>query len=122
MIGIVMDTWKLVADPSNYIVRWLIAYSSLLCAGGGVLIADYFVIRRTRLDLAGLYRKAGPYWYAGGVNPIALVALVAGILPCAPGFLATVKVVDSGPFWTDLYNYAWFVSFGLSFIVYTAGM
>ncbi|MCI0455393.1 MAG: NCS1 family nucleobase:cation symporter-1, partial [Gemmataceae bacterium] len=87
LIGILIQPWKLVADPSGYIFVWLIAYSALLGAIGGILIADYFLIRRTRLDLPGLYRKAGPYWYGGGFNPRALIALAAGIVPCVPGFL-----------------------------------
>ena len=55
-----MQPWKLVADPTGYIFRWLIAYSALLGAVGGVLIADYFVIRRTRLDLAGPLQERRP--------------------------------------------------------------
>jgi NCS1 family nucleobase:cation symporter-1 len=122
VIGVLIQPWKLVADPSGYIFTWLIGYSSLLGAVGGVLIADYFVIRKTRLDLAGLYRADGPYWYAGGFNPVALVALAAGIAPCVPGFLTTIKVADFGRVWTDLYSYAWFISFGVAFVVYAVGM
>jgi len=115
-----MQPWKLVADPSGYIFKWLIAYSALLGAVGGVLIADYFLVRHTRLDLAGLYREGGPYWYRGGFHVPALVALAAGVAPCLPGFLATVADVKVSAAWTELYNYAWFVSFGLSFVVYAA--
>jgi len=125
LIGIVMQPWKLVNDPTGYFTRWLIAYSGLLGAVGGVLIADYFVIRRKRLDLAGLYQQDGPYWYAGGFNPIALVALVLGIAPCVPGFLAAVSErwqATIPPFWTNLYHYAWFISFGVSFVVYVVLM
>src|SRR5262245_60120451 len=68
VIGIRMMPWKLYNDPNGYIFRWLIAYSALLGAVGGILIVDYFLIRRTRLDLAGLYRESGPYWYEGGFN------------------------------------------------------
>jgi NCS1 family nucleobase:cation symporter-1 len=121
IIGVVMQPWRLVADPTGYIFTWLIAYSALLGAVGGVLIADYFVIRRTRLDLPGLYEKDGPYWYAGGFNPLALIALVLGIIPCIPGFLATVApgyVPSISPLWTKLYHYAWFISFGISLVVY----
>jgi NCS1 family nucleobase:cation symporter-1 len=120
LIGILIQPWKLVADPTGYIFTWLIAYSSLLGAVGGVLIADYFLLRRTRLDLAGLYRKEGPYWYNGGFNPRALVALAAGIAPCVPGFLATVAGVPVAAVWTQLYHYAWFISFAVSFVVYAA--
>ncbi len=125
LIGIAMQPWKLVADPNHYFEQWLIAYSSLLGAVGGVLIADYFVIRHKQLDLPGLYRKDGPYWYTGGFNPRALVALVLGIAPCVPGFLATVstKWQEAIPaIWVDLYHYAWFISFGVSFIVYVVLM
>lgn len=122
LIGILIQPWRLYNDPSGYIFTWLIGYSSLLGAIGGVLIADYFVIRKTRLDLPGLYRADGPYWYLGGVNPIAIVALVAGIAPCVPGFLHTIKAAEFGAFWNQLYSYAWFVSFGAAFAVYGAGM
>jgi NCS1 family nucleobase:cation symporter-1 len=120
LVGIVMQPWKLVADPSGYIFKWLIAYSALLGAVGGVLIADYFLLRHTRLDLPGLYREGGPYWYRWGFHVPALVALAAGVAPCLPGFLATVAEVKVPAAWTELYNYAWFVSFGLSFAVYAA--
>jgi NCS1 family nucleobase:cation symporter-1 len=120
VIGILIQPWKLVADPSGYIFTWLIAYSALLGAVGGVLITDYFLIRRTRLDLPGLYVKEGPYWYFGGFNPAALVALAAGIAPCVPGFLATVASVEVPGVWTEIYHYAWFVSFGVSFAIYAA--
>lgn len=129
LIGIVMMPWKLVADPEGYIFTWLIAYSALLGAVGGILIADYFLIRKTKLDLAGLYRPNGPYWYIAGFNLIAIIALAAGIAPCAPGFLATVapawleKIhhltgLEFPPIWTEIYHYAWFISFAISFLVY----
>jgi NCS1 family nucleobase:cation symporter-1 len=122
IIGILIQPWKLIADPSGYIFKWLVAYSALLGAVGGVLIADYYLIRRTRLDLAGLYRKDGPYWYTGGFNPAGMIALIAGIAPCVPGFLATVEVVEVPVVWKEMYSYAWFISFGVSFVVYAVLM
>ena len=113
-----MQPWKLVADPSGYIFKWLIAYSALLGSVGGILICDYFVIRRTRLNLPGLYTARGPYWYSGGFNAAAIIALLLGILPCAPGFIGTITKIEVPHFWMDLYNYAWFISFAVSFITY----
>ena len=93
VIGILIQPWRLLANADVYINKWLVGYSLLLGSIGGVLIADYIVLRRTRLDLAGLYRKDGPYWYVSGVNPLALAALLVGISLCVPGFLATIGVV-----------------------------
>lgn len=122
VIGILIRPWRLVEDPSEYIFKWLVAYSGLLGAVGGVLIADYFVIRKTRLNLPGLYERTGPYWYMGGFNPRAIIALAAGIAPCVPGFIGTVTRVKVAPFWKDMYHYAWFISFAVAFVAYLALM
>lgn len=118
VIGILIMPWKLVADPTGYIFTWLVGYSALLGSIGGVLIADYFVLRKKQLDLPGLYEKQGPYWYSGGWNTRAFIALTLGILPNLPGFLGTVKWASVSDFWMKLYSYAWFVSFGIAFAVY----
>jgi NCS1 family nucleobase:cation symporter-1 len=118
VVGVLIQPWRLVEDPSGYIFKWLVAYSALLGAVGGVLIADYFLLRRARLDLRGLYDRAGPYWYAGGFHAAGLAALGAGVAPCLPGFLATVGLIEVAPVWTELYHYAWFLSFGIAFLAY----
>src|SRR5437016_6585007 len=84
-IGLVIQPWRLLESAEIYIFQWLVGYSLLLGACGGVLIADYWVLRRGRLDLAGLYRREGPYWYWNGFNVVGLVALLLGIAPCLPG-------------------------------------
>jgi NCS1 family nucleobase:cation symporter-1 len=122
LIGILIQPWRLLANADVYIGKWLIGYSLLLGACGGVLIADYWIVRRGQLDLAGLYRREGPYWYWAGWNPLAFVALVAGIAPCLPGFAAAVGLVEVHWIWLQLYDYAWFVSFGVSFVTYVALM
>ena len=96
IIGILMMPWKLVADPTGYIFTWLIGYSALLGPIGGILICDYFLIRRTQLNARDLFRREGEYAYTGGFNLIALLALVLGIAPSVPGFLGTIKALDAG--------------------------
>jgi len=118
IIGILIRPWELIADPSGYIFKWLVAYSALLGSVGGILIADYFVIRRMRLELPALYQRDGEYWYKGGFNVSALVALTAGIAPCVPGFLGTIGMTSPSAVWIEMYHYAWFISFGVSFLVY----
>jgi NCS1 family nucleobase:cation symporter-1 len=120
IIGILMMPWKLVADPSGYIFTWLIGYSALLGPIGGILICDYFVIRRTEFVLAELYLTKGAYRYWGGFNPAALMALGVAVLPNVPGFLGTIGALELGPesVWMSLYSYAWFIGFAVAFIVY----
>jgi NCS1 family nucleobase:cation symporter-1 len=123
VIGILMMPWKLIADPEGYIFRWLIAYSALLGAVGGILICDYFALRRTRLALRELYDPAGRYAYVNGVNWPAVAALVIAVMPCAPGFLHAVGLVSHvPPVWDRLYTYAWFLTFAIAFVVYGALM
>ncbi len=135
LIGILIQPWRLLENAAVYIDKWLVGYSLLLGAVGGVLIADYIVIRRTQLEQAGLYKKDGPYWYSGGFNPAALVALVLGIAFTIPGFLVHLGFLavrgDAGAppelpaipaLFAHVYNYAWFASFGVAFVVYTVLM
>lgn len=125
IIGILIFPWKLVADPSGYIFTWLVGYSSLLGPVGGILIADYYFIRRQQLHVADLYQLKGAYHYSGGFNRFAIWALLVGIAPNIPGFLITVGLISSQtvPAWiAQLYSYAWFVGFFVSGICYTALM
>ncbi len=121
IIGILMMPWKLLADPSGYIFTWLVGYSALLGPIGGILIADYFVWRRCRLNLFALYHEEGEYRFTNGFSIAALLALTVAVLPNLPGFLATIKVVPKenvAPLFISLYNYAWFVGFFVAFVVY----
>ena len=121
IIGLLIFPWKLVADPNGYIFTWLIAYSSLLGPVGGIMIADYYFIRKQQLNVDELYSHNGRYRFSNGFNRTAIFALLCGVLPNVPGFLLQVKVISSTAFpeWiSHLYNYAWFVGFLLSGFVY----
>jgi len=121
IIGIVIFPWKLIADPSGYIFTWLVGYSSLLGPIGGIMIADYYFIRRQQLNTKDLYQYDGEYRFTNGFNYKAIIALLLGILPNVPGFLTTIKVIsaDAVPTWVSgLYNYAWFVGFFISGLSY----
>ena len=117
IIGILIFPWKLLADPHGYIFLWLIAYSALLGALAGIMICDYYIIRKTQLDLAQLFKVDGIY---KGWNPKAWIAFVVSLLPVLPGFFGTVQLIEMSPdsFWMNIYSYAWFVTFFLSFGLY----
>ena len=119
-IGMLILPWKLVADPTGFIFKWLVGYSALLGPIAGIMIADYFLVRRRELNVADLYRVDGVYprWSAP-----ALLALVLGILPHLPGFLAQIGALSAASvpaFFLSLYNYSWFSGFALSFFIYLA--
>jgi len=122
VLGIVMMPWKLYSDAAAYIFTWLLGYSSLMGALGGILIADYWIVRKQELAVGDLFRLRGRYTYASGINPRAVAALVISIAPVVPGFIRAVTTpggtVSNPNFFDRLYSYAWFVTFALSFIIY----
>ena len=126
VIGILMMPWKLYSDAGAYIFTWLIGYSSLMGALGGILIADYWVVRKQQLDLRDLFELKGRYTYTNGTNWKAVAALVLSILPVVPGFIRAATtpggIVADPNLFDHLYTYAWFVTFFLSFVLYLAVM
>ena len=122
VIGVLLMPWKLYSDAGAYIFTWLIGYSGLMGAIGGILIADYWVLRRQQLSLPDLFSRDGRYSFTAGYNPRALLALGLAVAPVLPGFLraATVpggQVADPGLL-DHLYTFAWFVTFALGFALH----
>ena len=110
IVGILMQPWRLLADASGYIYTWLLGYSGGLGSIAGVLIADYWVVHGKRLRLEDLYLPDGAYHYRGGWN---LKAAAATLVGCALAWGGLVV-----PALKPLYDYAWFVGFGVAFAVY----
>ncbi|RXH56457.1 NCS1 family nucleobase:cation symporter-1 [Granulicella sibirica] len=109
-LGLAMMPWKLMATFGSYIFGWLVGYSGLLGPVAGIMVADYFLIRGTKLNVVSLYHRGGEYEYSKGINPRAIVALVVGVVIALIGL-----VVPSVRF---LYDYAWFAGFFLSAAMY----
>jgi NCS1 family nucleobase:cation symporter-1 len=108
--GILMMPWRLLADPSGYIFSWLLGYSGGLGSIAGVLIADYWLIRKKELVLPDLYTEHGEYRYQGGWNWRAVVATLVG---CAAAWIGLIV-----PSLHGMYDYAWFVGFIAAFVLY----
>ena len=104
-----MQPWKLMATPEKYF-GWLTAYAGLLGPVAGIMVADYFFIRHTRLDVNSLYHSDGIYHYSKGINPRAILALAVGVFAAVMGlWIPALRL---------LYDYSWFVGFfvaGLSY-------
>ncbi|CUI07641.1 NCS1 family nucleobase:cation symporter-1 [Massilia antarctica] len=120
-IALVMMPWKILESTEGYIFTWLIGYSALLGPIAGILIIDYYFIRKTELNVAHLYRDDGIYSYGNGWNVAAIVAFVVGVVPNIPGFLNAAfpaSFPDVGALFKTLYTYAWFVGIAISALVY----
>jgi NCS1 family nucleobase:cation symporter-1 len=109
LVGIAIMPWKLL-DPHVYIFDWLGGYSTFLGPIAGILIADYWVKRKTQLVVDDLYRVEGRYTYSKGFNPVALIALAAGAAVALSGLLIPVL--------RPLFDYGWFIGFGVAFGLY----
>ena len=106
VIGLLIMPWKLLASADVYIFNWLIGYSALLGPIAGIMIVDYWILRRRTLHVMDLYQPHGRY---AGVNKIALIALALGVAPNVLGFLKSVKMRHGPPDLFDaIYPYAWF--------------
>ena len=121
VLGVAIMPWKLIESSGGYIFTWLIGYGALLGPVLGIMMADYWVVRRTHIDVGELYRADGVYAYRGGWNPAALAAMAVAVLPNMPGFLAIAFPSAFGgvpAFFKTIYNYAWFTGVVLAVLVY----
>jgi NCS1 family nucleobase:cation symporter-1 len=115
VVATLMMPWKLLADSDRYINGWLLGYSGGLGSIAGVLIADYWIVRKKELRLADLYRRDGAYAYASyGTNWAAIGATAAGCSVAWVGLLV--------PSLRVLYDAAWFTGTCTSALVYLAAM
>jgi nucleobase:cation symporter-1, NCS1 family len=115
VVGVVVfQPWKLLANYSNYIFGWLLGYSGFLGPIAGVMICDYFVVRKKIILVEDLYQRRGFYEFSGGINWRAMAALASGAGVAFIGLIVPALRV--------LYDYAWFVGFAASFVVYWAIM
>ena len=98
VIGILMQPWRLLADPSGYIFSWLVGYSGGLASIAGVLIIDYWLVRRKRLNLGDLYRLRGDYAYERLKNkPMRVAVIVVFVLIGAVFLIAYQRLSGNAP-------------------------
>ena len=114
VFGIIIMPWKLLSDYSAYIFGWLVGYSGFLGPIAGILICDYFLVKKKKLKVVDLYKRNGEYEFTNGFNLKAIYSLMAGIFVALIGLLV--------PSLRFLYDYSWFVGFAVSFIVYLVFM
>ncbi len=118
-IGLLIFPWKLLQSAGTYIFAWLVGYSALLGPIAGIMIADYYIVRRQKLTVGDMFRYDGRYRGAAGWNLKGIAALIAGVAPNLPGFLHSVNLVNHvAPIFDTIFTGAWFVGFFVSGAVY----
>jgi NCS1 family nucleobase:cation symporter-1 len=113
-MGIALMPWKLLSSYRTFIFGWLGGYAAFLGPVAGVMICDYFVIRRRVLVVDDLYLHGGIYEYSRGFNWRAVAALALGAATALVGLVVPALRI--------LYDYSWFVGFTVSFVAYYALM
>jgi len=113
-MGIALMPWKLLSDYGTFIFGWLGGYAAFLGPVAGIMICDYFVIRKRVLAVDDLYLRGGAYEYSRGFNWLAVIALGFGAGAALVGLVV--------PSMRLLYSYSWFVGFAVSFAAYYAMM
>ena len=117
VIGLLFMPWKLLATSGGYLFTWLGGYGTLLGAIAGILLVDYYLVRKTELNIDDLYRRGGEYEYSGGWNIQALIAFALGVLPCLPGYLAVSGIIlkeSVPPLLLSLFDFGWFFSLAVA--------
>ncbi|KAI5777267.1 permease for cytosine/purines, uracil, thiamine, allantoin-domain-containing protein [Geopyxis carbonaria] len=120
-VGLAMCPWRLLSSSNNFTL-YLSSYSVFLSSIAGVMISDYYIVRRGYLEIRALYsaRPQDPYFFALGVHWRAYAAYIAGILINVVGFVGAIKqdpnAVPIGA--TYIYNVNFFAGFLVSAGVY----
>ncbi len=121
LIGLGFMPWKLLASSGAYLFTWLGGYGTLLGALAGILLVDYYLIRKAELKVDELYRVDGRYGYGKGWNGRAVIAFVIGVLPCLPGYLTVSGLLAPGTVpvgLVALFDFGWFFSLAVAGLVY----
>ncbi len=125
ILGAAIMPWKLLESTQGYIFVWLTGYGALLGPIAGIMIADYWLVRNTRLDLDGLYQAEGAYSYRRGWNPAALIAFAVPVVINLPGFLhsAFPQTFAATPLlFVRIYDWAWFIGVIAALLIYAGLM
>jgi len=116
--------WKLLSSSEEYVFTWLIGYSALLGPIAGILIGDYYLLKKRKLEIIELYCDVYPLFTYRAINWIAMFSLVIGIAPNMPGFIRSLQLNDHREknFFDQIYLYAWFIGLFLAGFVYVVAM
>ncbi|KAJ6830237.1 putative purine-uracil permease NCS1 [Iris pallida] len=87
LLGAALQPWRLLASSESFVYTWLLGCSALVGPAGGIVLADYYLVKGMELDVGALYSEAprGRYYYRKGFNAAAMAALLVGSCLWSPG-------------------------------------
>jgi len=114
---VVSTPWNIIRNAAR-LLAFLSGYSCLMGPLAGVMVCDYYIIKKKKLNVHELYRDHGIYHYSGGWNWRAYAAFFIGFGPLAPGFAKSIQpTLNVGGAW-KIYSFAWIYGFVMSSLSY----
>lgn len=121
VLSIGFQPWRIIQSSENFIYTWLVSYSTIFAPITGILLTDYYIVNNKVLDVNALYSADpdGPYYYLGGYNVAAFVALIVTVVPTVPGFLHKIGILaEVSEAFVAIYDNAWFFGIFLASTIY----
>jgi len=114
---VVSTPWNIIKNAAG-LLSFLNGYSCLMGPLAGIMVCDYYVIKKGKLNLHEMYQDRGIYWYTGGWNIRAFISFFLAVAPLMPGFAKSIEItLNVGGAW-KLYTFAWIFGFVISFTSY----
>jgi nucleobase:cation symporter-1, NCS1 family len=122
LIGLLFLPLQLIENRQNYVYLWLVGYCNITGAIAGIIISDYYFLRKGVIKIKALYKPGSEYSYLKGWNLIAVAVLIIAMLPSLPGFLkyaGNITVMgNANKLFEGIYNYSWFIAFAIALTLY----
>jgi NCS1 family nucleobase:cation symporter-1 len=119
VVGLAICPWRFLSSSSNF-TTYLSAYSVFLSSIAGVIVCDYYIVRRGHLEVKSLYstQKTSPYYYCRGWSWRAYLSYGCGVLVNIFGFMDALGVPRMPLAAVYVYRLNFFAGFGVASAVY----
>jgi len=121
-LAFIFQPWYLIEHASHLFFNFIGVYGGIIAPLAAIFIADYYMVKKGRIDIAGLFKAdGGRYWYSSGFNSKAVIAWLAGaILPTIGRILDITGNTNTFFIWITANGYIF--AFAVGFFLYIALM
>lgn len=119
ILGVVVQPWQLMANAQAFL-SFLGSYNIFMAPLCGVILVDYFLIRKGNIHVPSCYdgKPESLYWFWFGVNWTGCVAWILGVTMGIPGLVGQYQpdiISDAGKY---MYMMGWLLTFTTASVVY----